>query len=222
MRFIILQRLKFEDKGPAEFIANDFLSELHTDLGTIRRALIDLVEMGLIGLINKQDKKGAIEWLVNELNTSIDAGHTRDDKHMQIKTSSKRLIEGEIGGDLKKIGNIGLNLTIQGVNWLIEHDTLRRTNKLVKYDLVIKGAVLLIGFALGIIVLPIKGCIEGEGVGRQHNTLIMYSHDTESQNLSCNTINKSSQIGESKILLKIPPTVAPESVKVETSQKPLK
>jgi|GEM_PF-5952240 len=93
IRLRILERLDQENKSTEEFIANEFLETLHTDLGTIQRAVIELLDDKYI----KESRPSA----VRKIETSKGK-------------SSKRLLDGN------DIPSIRLYITLKGKQYLAE------------------------------------------------------------------------------------------------------
>ncbi|MEQ9117471.1 hypothetical protein [Fulvivirga sp.] len=127
-----MSRLLKEDKGTSEFIANDFLFHECSDLGTIRRSLIDLHEQGLIGISNTNQHE-VVRWLTINLDTATDKqkaastfGKEFGEEWVEAKKSSKRLVQKL--APHSKIEPLRLFITIKGVKFLGEFDNIKRTN----------------------------------------------------------------------------------------------
>lgn len=101
IRLRILEKLDKENRSTAEFIANDFLQTLHSDLGTIIRAVLDLVEDGYIKQSPPSD--------IGAIDTS------------QLKSSDRLL-------DRSDTPTIRLFITLRGKQFLLESENLKRTS----------------------------------------------------------------------------------------------
>lgn len=186
VRILILKWLVKHNVGLSDVDSNKFLSTLPGDVGVIRRSIVDLIDLGLV-LYRYDEKELSRKHILNLLSTSKYAeGSTKEQKYEW--KSTKRFFEQV--GVAPKIEPINLKCTLSGVDWLLKYDTTRRTNTLVKYDILIKSIVLIIGFLLGIIAIPIKGCIEGVGEARPHNTQLENLDDIEPRNQVSDTIYK--------------------------------
>lgn len=105
IRYKVLLRLQKQKNGTDEFKANEFLATLHDDLGTVRRALIDLVESGYIRESNV-DASG-----VNPQESVIYNIKSRGPKENK---KARRLAED------KSIGVIRIHITLKGIQFMTE------------------------------------------------------------------------------------------------------
>jgi len=116
-RIKLLEKICDLNKGSSEFIANKFLSTLDSDLGSIRRLLIELIDNDYILESNnsKGDHKNSI---VRNIETI-----TSDEQLRLSKKSSRRLVHQV--GPFEKIPSIRLIITLKGINFLIENKKLK-------------------------------------------------------------------------------------------------
>lgn len=125
IRLTILKKLEEESgKAPTEFIANEFLHQLHDDIGTIKRTLIDLVENGLI-LWSNNDKQSSIDTITKVLNTTC-YGNSQKDKENSKNTL--RFIDSL--GNQEKIKTIRLHITIKGLKFLYDYEQRKVNNEI--------------------------------------------------------------------------------------------
>jgi hypothetical protein len=127
IRIALLEKLNSLKNGASEFIANEFLSSLHDDLGTIKRMLIELIDSDLIieSNVTKSDHPKSIIWQIDT--TAHDNDPERDNKK-----SSKRLIRKV--GNSEKIQCIRLLISLKGMNFLIENAKLKNELKLSRWQ----------------------------------------------------------------------------------------
>jgi hypothetical protein len=117
-RMQILQGIENDMKAStAEFIANQMLFDIadqgKKDLGTIRRALLDLIAQDLILVSHREDSKShALEYVKKELSTSNEGFKNLPDN---VRQSHKRLIDSP-----GKIEPIRLVLSFKGKDYLEE------------------------------------------------------------------------------------------------------
>lgn len=135
IRLNILRRIERENRGTAEYIANEFLATTHHDLGTIKRAVIDLLDDGYI-------RESNLYWPSERKNSVVEAIDTNGPT--ETKKNPKRLL------DQKDIKLIRLYITLKGKRFLIEEENLRRTTWSIKYDIPLKLAFMVLGFLLTI------------------------------------------------------------------------
>jgi len=149
IRFKILKRLQEENKSTGEFKSNCFLKGLSSDLGAIKRALVELLNLGLISESNKDWVSEKKEHVVFKIDTK---GPTNSPKK-----NSERLCS--------EYGPIRLILTIKGLEFLeqrekrpLEIDSIEKSirlasatirdfgekNKFTKYSLLIAFSALII------------------------------------------------------------------------------
>lgn len=149
--------------------ANKFLATLPThigtyDLGTVRRALIELIENDLLSMSNK-DKDKAIDWLKDNIITTRKFSDGYDFLNAEIIKSSERLLrdlDNPIDPEWsKKIPIIRVYTTISGVKFLKEW---RR----FKYEIYVRIGFALFGFALALLLWVIK---ENVTPSQQHKTI---------------------------------------------------
>tara|TARA_R110002111_G_scaffold89077_1_gene138712 strand:+ start:409 stop:855 length:447 start_codon:yes stop_codon:yes gene_type:complete len=137
IRIKILEKLSEEKNSTGEFKAKDFLVTLHSDLGTIKRALIDLIEDGLIKESNvkwpeERDEKSSIHKIVT--------------KGSPERKDSRRLIND------KTIGTIRIYITLKGQQFLLQSENLRRQSWSIKNDWWIKLLYMIIGASISVLV----------------------------------------------------------------------
>ncbi|WP_409029000.1 hypothetical protein [Gracilimonas sediminicola] len=121
IRIRILEHFQDLNKSTEETKANKWLSDIHSDLGTIRRGLIELIRFDHLS-ISEKEKDEAICWLKKEWDTTTNnIPQTRDDKD---KKSSKRLIEDV--GNHAKVKEVRLITTVHGIRFLEEYSRFRR------------------------------------------------------------------------------------------------
>ena len=138
IRLQILLHFRDLNVSTEERIANQWLSQVHYDLGTIRRALIELILEGYL-VIPGLEKDEAVTWLNSEMDSTT-SKLTPAERH--AKKSSMRLIK-EVGG-YPKVADIRLHTTIAGVVFIEKY--LRDRN-----DIWIRVMLMLLGVVLGII-----------------------------------------------------------------------
>lgn len=130
IRYIILKKLRKENAGTAEFSANQFLASLHRDLGTIRRALTDLIKDGYIWESN-------IDWDNDRDESEVSRISTINSVGPPAQKDSKRL--------LTEIKPIRIYITLKGMRFLIESYNLRRTTWNLRNEWWIRILFLVIG-----------------------------------------------------------------------------
>ncbi len=130
LRLEILHEIKNREKSTEELIANSFLQALNEDLGSLRRALIELLDEGLIGESNVTPETSIVR---NKLDSSGPPS---------VK-SSKRLTNGEIGP-------IRLFITLKGTLFLIEEKKLRNELLLSEWNRYARYAIYILAI-LGIL-----------------------------------------------------------------------
>jgi hypothetical protein len=120
IRISVLKELRKLNFGTSEYIANEFLESLNTDLGSIKRMLVELIDEGLIQESNIYEDN-----LTDSVIRKIDTKTINLDKDSQEridKKSSKRLIERQ--GKFDRIPSIRIMITLKGINFLIENEKL--------------------------------------------------------------------------------------------------
>jgi hypothetical protein len=129
IRIAILRYFKESNISTEEHPLNEWLEKQNDDLGTIRRALIELIENDFL-IISNLDKEHSVSIVKKEYDTTTHSNPlTENDK---IKKSSKRLIEDL--HNLKKIKELKFITTINGIKFLIEFDKLKDDSKLSKWQ----------------------------------------------------------------------------------------
>ena len=144
IRIELLENLCNLNKGTTEFIANDFLSKLHPDLGTIKRVLIELIDSDLI-----QESNICKDDFEKSIIRNIDTTAHDDDPEKFDKKNSKRLIQAI--GKCNKIASIRLIITLKGINFLIENEKLKNELVLTKWQKYGFWPIAIIAFA-GLII----------------------------------------------------------------------
>lgn len=119
LRIRILNHFKDLDQSTAETRANDWLEKQHDDLGTIRRSLIDLIELDYIRVSSIGDED-PIVWLVKHWDTKTNGPRTKDDDD---KKSSKRLVESV--GNYSNVEDVKLYTTVKGLTFIAENNRFR-------------------------------------------------------------------------------------------------
>lgn len=122
LRYKILN--EFREKSTGETISNDFLETLHYDLGTIKRAIIELIDSDLLSFSNLT-KEESIKWLNKNVITTSIYNKEFDSLNQNIQ-SSKRLIK-DLENSLepnttKKIPPIRLYTTVKGLIFLSDYN----------------------------------------------------------------------------------------------------
>lgn len=136
IRLNILQRVERENRGTAEFKANEYLATTHSDLGTIKRAVVDLLDDGYIKESNLLWPDEKSKSVVYNIDTKGPAGSPKKDP--------KRLL------DQKDIKFIRLYISLHGKKFLIEEENLRRTTWWIKHDWWMRIIYMVIGVGVGI------------------------------------------------------------------------
>lgn len=126
IRYKILKRLESKSRSTAEYNSNEFLSELHDDLGTIKRSLVELMREGLIYESNIDDYKKSVSYGINT-STSI---NDNPDFINQVKSPER--LNGDVGDHGKKISDIRLIISIKGLRWLEEYEKFGLDKKSVR------------------------------------------------------------------------------------------
>ena len=150
IRIRLLEKLKKNNKGTEEFVANDFLNELHNDLGTLKRSLIELVDFDLIRESNVEKDDGKKSVIRNIDTDTADLSKSDIDN----KKSSLRLLNNV--GAFSKIKPIRLTITVKGLQFLVENEklgvdlTLSKWQKKWFWPVAISGVI---GLAIAIISL---------------------------------------------------------------------
>lgn len=133
IRFKILAHLNKFGQSTEEINCNAFLETLHSDLGTIRRTLIELIEKGYINESNVNwERERETLSAIYKINTRGD--HTRKD--------SKRLLKPN------DIEAIRLYLTLDGKKFLIESENLKHYSWTIRNDWWMKIIYIIIGAVL--------------------------------------------------------------------------
>ena len=137
IRYKVLLRLQKQKNGTDEFKANEFLTTLHDDLGTVRRALIDLVESGYIRESNV-DASG-----VNPQESVIYNIKSRGPKENK---KAIRLVED------KSIGVIRIHITLKGIQFMTETENEHIRMRSIKNEWWKNLIFLILGSVLTLIV----------------------------------------------------------------------
>jgi hypothetical protein len=146
LRLVILKKIQIESEaGTDEFLANIFLSTIHSDLGTIRRALIELVENDFLKISNTEKAPDFNFWK-KWLDTKSVKNPPYPEYNVDIK-NPKRFVEKV--GKHQQIPSMRLVSTIEGIKFLIEYDTLKRNLWFAKYRIHVAIILLIIGGFIG-------------------------------------------------------------------------
>lgn len=137
IRLKILNKLSAQKKGTEEFLANELLAKIHNDLGSVRRALIDLIEAGYI-------KESNVDWRTEKENKSVI--YSINTIGPPENKSTKRLINDD------SIGAIRIYLTLAGQEFLVESENLRLTTWTIRNDWWLKIIYMLIGAGISIAI----------------------------------------------------------------------
>lgn len=122
IRTMILSELSRQENSTAEFIANKFLYNIHKDLGTTIRALIELIEEGFV-------KESNIDWKdESQKNNSIVLSIDTTGKPGSNAKNPKRLL------DSSDIKSIRLFITLKGKMYLIQDKKLKIDFTLSKWQ----------------------------------------------------------------------------------------
>jgi hypothetical protein len=144
IRIKLLKKLNELNNGTSEFIANEYLSKLHTDLGTIRRLLIELIDFDMIRESNIP-KENYKESIIRNINTTKSKGENFAD--LEFKKSSKRL-KGKYG-EFDKIPDVRITITIKGLKFLTENEKLFWDSKMAKWKHYTFWPLLIFSFLMG-------------------------------------------------------------------------
>ena len=134
IRLNILKRIEQENRGTAEFIANEYLSTAHDDLGTIKRAVLDLLDDGYV-------RESNLSWPDQKSKSvvfNIDTTGGKPNKN------SNRL------NNKNDIKSVRLYITLKGKRFLIEEENLRRTTWWIKHDWWLRIIYIALGAGIGI------------------------------------------------------------------------
>lgn len=117
----ILRKL-IEDKsgGSQEVYMNPFLQACHADLGTIRRTIVDLIQLNLIGFSN-YDNEDAIKLLMDELDSNKRRSHNIAEQEQKDAKNSLRLLKSV--GDQSRTPPIPLHIRVNGIRFLLDYDS---------------------------------------------------------------------------------------------------
>ncbi len=135
LRIRILEHFQDLEKSTEEIKANEFLVKLNDDLGTIRRAIIELIRFDHL-VISEKEKADAISWLKKEWDTETNGPRTEDDNH---KKSSKRLIQKV--GNHSKVKAVRLITTVHGIRFMEDYTRYKREH-LYRIGYLVLGIVL--------------------------------------------------------------------------------
>ena len=138
LRVNILRHFDNLDNSTSETKANPWLSKQHTDLGTIRRSLIDLIKSDFIRLSSIGDID-PIKWLETKWDTTTHGEQTADGND---KKSSKRLVQKV--GQYEKVEDVRMYTTVKGLMFINEYRRFR-------YHYFYLFAFSLLSFALGLV-----------------------------------------------------------------------
>jgi hypothetical protein len=119
LRIKILNHFRKLNKSTSETRANDWLAKQHSDLGTIRRSLVDLVDSEYIKLSSIGDKNPK-EWLETNWDSSTSGARTEDDND---KKSAQRLIRKV--GNHEKVKDVRLYTTVKGLTFIAEYNRFK-------------------------------------------------------------------------------------------------
>lgn len=129
LRIAILRYFKEQNHSTEEHPSNEWLQKQHADLGTIRRAIIELIDEGFL-IISNTGKSEARSTVLDEYDSATyNTSLTDEDK---LKKSSKRLIM-----DLPPFGRIKEHkfiTTVKGIRFLIDFDKLKADSSLAKWQ----------------------------------------------------------------------------------------
>jgi len=137
IRIRILKHYKKLNSSTSETKDNKWLHKLDSDLGTIRRALIELIESDYLAISEKSANE-AVEWLKENMNSTTMGPRTPDHDD---KKSSKRLIENI--GNYNKVPEIRLYTKIKGIVFIQEYSRFKNKHLTQALFLIIAA---LIGF----------------------------------------------------------------------------
>lgn len=130
IRLEILHHINKKQKATEEYVANEYLYGLHDDIGTIRRALRELLAEGLIGESNVTSENSVI------LNQMASVGPPS-------KKSSERLVNGDID-------SIRLYITLKGKLYLVEEKKINNELLLSEWNISIRIVLILLAIIGGI------------------------------------------------------------------------
>ena len=168
IRIRLLKELRNLNQGTEEFVANEFLSKLHPDLGTIRRLLIELIDFDLIRESNvpKDNKDSSV---IRNIPTTKDDSDTLIT--LEYKKSSKRLVSKY--GAFEKIKDIRLTITVKGLILLKENEKLDVDYTLSKWQKYWFWPVALIAIAgLAIAIISLAKPKENKEINQPNNKKI--------------------------------------------------
>lgn len=138
IRLRTLEHFRKLNVSTEERIANEWLAGQHYDLGTIRRALIELVDKDYLA-ISGSEKLESLEWLQREMNSET-SKLSPQERH--AKKSSMRLLK-EVGG-FTRVPDIRLHTTINGIAFIEKYSRDRN-------EVWIRLLLILLGFCLGLL-----------------------------------------------------------------------
>ncbi len=136
IRYKILDHLLEINNSTNEFIANQFLSTLHDDLGTIKRALMELIEDGYI-------KESNIDTSVSNYTSPIKSINTVGDI---ARKNPQRLIEDS------EISKIRIYITFKGKQFLQEIENENKRMNHLKYEWLKNLVYLIVGASFTFLV----------------------------------------------------------------------
>ena len=146
LRLKILEHFNNLKRSTAETNTNEWLYQQHTDLGTIRRAVIELIETDMLA-ISEKDKEEALTW-IKEVMDSTTRGFEQERRN--AKKSSKRLIASV--GEFPEIPNLKIYTTLKGILFIQDYKRTKNLN-------INKLVFMILGVLLGMVVWYIKEII---------------------------------------------------------------
>lgn len=160
LRIRILRYYKERNTSTEEHSSNAWLEKQNKDLGTIRRALLELINDDYL-IISNASKEISIQKVTEKFETKNLSKPLSDDDI--LKKSSERLIKDV--GDNKKIPEYKFITTVKGIKFLIEFDKLNNDSTMAKWQKIAFWPLLIISSTLAIFQV-ISFCSEN----RQKNT----------------------------------------------------
>jgi len=145
VRIKILRYHKNRNTSTEEHSSNVFLAKLSSDLGTIRRALLELVSEDYL-IISNATKDKSIEAITRDFNTKNKSTPLSDEDI--LRKSSKRLVENV--GSMEKIPEYKFFTTVKGLKFLIEFDKLCFEATMSRWQRLIFWPLLIVSFFISI------------------------------------------------------------------------
>lgn len=122
LRIKILRYFIDKKTSTEEHPSNEWLANQHNDLGTLRRALLELIDNEFLVISNK-NKKDSLQKIQTEFNTGALQFSNPLSSLDEMRKSSKRLTNNL--RNFNRIPDIKFITTVKGLKFIIEFDKLK-------------------------------------------------------------------------------------------------